>query len=811
MGYILKNTSGLINSKLTDTARQMLSQGKFNITYFQVGDSEMLYNYLPPTYPISNTMILESGFNAQNSSGNPESNKQNVKYPYYVDGNNGNTYGIPYMDSVISPIYNTAAMRGFFSGNTDSLPTSWSAVTTNDIAKYSNFVVNMSSLTGGTVINVGTITCNPVQYILPTAGDFVTIYYDNLGASNCSCENLPTPTPTSTQYATPTPTPTITPTKDAPCATPTPTPSMTSSCCPAPTPTALKTECMMSMSSCYPILTYRVVDFCNGKITLDRPTPDFSNITFASCYARLIVYPKTMTDLYDSITPINHYSDDIINFESVCSQDEFDVKIWNMNIPWSENLAGLDSALYKDYPQFGSVNYLGTKEYLGYMSNSGQTFYIDNTFSAETTDTYYYNSFGEIIKVQPEEQKAIGIIHYTNQTIDLFYGEKFALQPYDESAPYDTTGQARNFKLHLPWLMWHKNPECCLGETFWVDPPGFDDEEEIVLFQPHYLQSTKNEDMNSPGLRYYHLWDTNVNPDGYPNRVGKVFPDDRIIVIDDEELLAAMSYKSNRNWTLPASKLFLSTPNTCNSVGSNMGILTGSNETLYVTYRFTNTSAFTNSLHCNYYSKITGPNDCNPSNSENVGVRFGGDLHCLDFYSDTFKQGFFAEKIEIICQKVTTGSRPQSDDWRLIDMTDSLTANTVNGYITKDALTGTTFVITKELYDDATINNIYDLGDYLQLSSENDNTTQLNFGDEYYFYGSLETDIQATIYEMVYKLNLSNTEFQASSNPTWNTTAKPYITELGLYDSNKNLMIISKLQSPVLRQGIQQFLIKFDF
>jgi hypothetical protein len=54
----------------------------------------------------------------------------------------------------------------------------------------------MSSLTGGTVINVGTITCNPVQYTLPTAGDFVTIYYDNLGSSNCSCENLPTPTPT---------------------------------------------------------------------------------------------------------------------------------------------------------------------------------------------------------------------------------------------------------------------------------------------------------------------------------------------------------------------------------------------------------------------------------------------------------------------------------------------------------------------------------------------------------------------------------------------------------------------------------------
>ncbi len=94
---------------------------------------------------------------------------------------------------------------------------------------------------------------------------------------------------------------------------------------------------------------------------------------------------------------------------------------------------------------------------------------------------------------------------------------------------------------------------------------------------------------------------------------------------------------------------------------------------------------------------------------------------------------------------------------------------------------------------------------------------ELNFGDEYYFYGSLETDIQATIYEMVYKINLGQTEFLKTSNPTWNidTVTKKdepvYMSEIGLYDSQKELMIILKLQSPVLRQGIQQFSIKFDF
>ena len=807
MGFILKNTSGLVNTRFTDAARQKLSQGNFNISYFQVGDSEVLYNTLPSTYVQTNAMILEPGFNAQNSSGTPESNKQNIKYPFYVDGTGGNTYGIPYMDSIVSPIYNTAAIRGFFSGDTNVLPTSWSALTGNDYVINSNYVVSMSNLTGGTQIKIDNLSCNPVQYSQPSIGDIITIYYDNLGGSNCGCVNLPTPTPTASQYSTPTPTPSSTPSPGAPCSTPTPTPTPSASYCPDPTPKPISTDCVMSMTSCYPMLTYRIVDICNNLITLDRPTPDYSNITFTGCYARVIVYPKQMTSLYDSVTPLNHYSDDVINFESVCGIDEFNVKVWNMNIPWSEDLAGLDSQLYKDYPQFGSVDYLGTKEYLGYMSNSGQTFFLNNVLSAETTDTYYYNSFDEVVKVEPEEQKSIAIIHYTNQTIDLFYGEKFALEPYDPSAPYDTTGQARNFKLHIPWLMWHKNPECCYGETFWVDPPDFDD---LDLFEAHYLQSSKNIDMNSPGLRYYNLWDTNPTASGYPSRIGKVFPDDRMIVIDDEEIIAAMSYKSNRNWTLPATKLFLSTPNTCNTIGSTIGVLTGSNETMFVTYRFTNTSAFTNSLHCNYYSKITGPDTtCNPSDSENVGVRFGGNLSCLSTYDDTFKQGFFAEKVEIICQKVTTGNRPNSDDWVIIDMTDQISGSTVNGYITESALTGTTFVITKDLYDNA---QPYDLNDYIPLTTQGDNTSvQLNFGDEYYFYGSLETDIEATIYEMRYKVNLSNTEFQTSTNPTWNTTAKPYITEIGLYDSDKNLMIVSKLQSPVLRQGIQQFLVKFDF
>jgi hypothetical protein len=77
----------------------------------------------------------------------------------------------------------------------------------------------------------------------------------------------------------------------------------------------------------------------------------------------------------------------------------------------------------------------------------------------------------------------------------------------------------------------------------------------------------------------------------------------------------------------------------------------------------------------------------------------------------------------------------------------------------------------------------------------------------------LTPTFKATIYEMKYAVNLPEEQFTNTTNPTFQlaTTNNRYITEIGLYNSNNDLMILSKLQYPVLRQGIQQFLIKFDF
>ena len=735
MAYIIKNTSGLINTRLTDVGRRNISQGNFNISYFQIGDSEVSYG-AASNYNIVNNNILMPAFNAQNDTGTPRSNKQNIKYPYYVQGGVGNTYGIPFLDSQFQSVYNSAGVKGFFTTGGTSVQTS-SAYTVT-----SNYLVDMTTLSGQTSIDVTLDYCAATTGT-PSINDYITIFFD----PNGGCGNFGT----------------------------------------------------------YPVLTYRIQDMSPSTgttgttgytLTLDRSVPDYSVVAPSGSIARALIYPSGMTQLYDSVTPAVYWETDAINFETPCDiTNRENTLVWNMNIPWSVDPAGVSSDLYEGYTEYGSISYIGTKEYLGYQEPSGQT---------DTSFVYYYNSFDELIILPPAQQKAIGIIHYTNQSIDNVYGEKFSTTPFDPQNPTDSTGLARHFKITLPTLMWHKSTGGTIGETFYIDPPGYDN-----LCKPFYIKSTKNIDMNDPGIRYYHLWDTNPDSNGNLNRIGKVFPDSQIVVIDDEEVIAAMSYKANRNWTIPAPKLSLLTPNTCFSNGqSAIGLLSNDTQKMWVTYRLDSTG-FTNSLHCNYYSMITGPTTGCTTDSQNVAVRFGSEFPFLSdgSFGDGTLTGFSANSLKLICQIVIGDAQPSPTTWKEIDVTNEISGSTINGYLTVSGITGNTFQITSDLYNNA---GYYDLSDYIDIP-QNGQTDLLNFGDEYYFYGNLESDITATIYEMKYLINLGRNQFTNTSNPTWTSGTTSYVTEIGLYDSNKDLIVISKLQSPELRQGIQQYVVKLDF
>jgi len=736
MSYIIKNTAGLINTRLTDVGRRNISQGNFSISYFQIGDSEVNYTAVT-SYNQTNNNILMPAFNAQNDTGSPQSNKQNIKYPYYVSGQQGNTYGIPFMDSVIQEVYNSAGSKGFF--QTGGTPGNWVVQNSSAYTVTSNYVVDMNTLSGQTTVDIELDYCTPTSGT-PAINDFVTLILDGVGY----CNDVTT----------------------------------------------------------VPVLTYKIQGISPSTgttgttgytLTLDRAVPNYTNITGGGELCRALIYPPSMVPFYDSVTPEPYWQTDTLNFESPCDVvNRENTLVWNMNIPWSVSPAGVFSSTYENYTKYGSVSYIGTKEYLGYQEPSGQT---------DTSRVYYYNSFDEQIVVRPEAQKAIAIIHYTNQDIDNVYGEKFSTVPYDPQNPTDDTGLARHFKLTIPTLMWHKSSGNTMGETFWIDPPGYD------LCTPYYIKSTKNIDMNDPGIRYFHLWDLNPDDNGNLNRIGKVFPDQEIIVVDDEEVIAAMSYKSNRNWTLPAPRLSLLTPNTCDTNSSAVGIFTGSNQSMWFTYILTGETA---SLHCNYYSFIRSTAK-SANDSQNVAVRFGPEFQFLTQpvspYVPTDYTGYTATSMKLLCQVMNADGQPSPTGWREIDVTDQLTSSMVNGYITMSGITGTTFQITQADYDASTV---YNLADYIDIPL-NGYPNQLNFGDEYFFYGNLETDISATIYEMKYLVTLGRNQFTNTSNPTWTSGTTSYVTEIGLYDSNKDLIVISKLQSPELRQGIQQYVVKLDF
>ena len=157
---------------------------------------------------------------------------------------------------------------------------------------------------------------------------------------------------------------------------------------------------------------------------------------------------------------------------------------------------------------FWNMSIIFTEEIAGVQA-SGRTF-------AQFKDVAY-GGFVSYIQNQAPLYKKLGVIHYTNDSPANVYAEGFYL-----ITP----------RLDIPTIMWHKSSTKKLGLTL------------IAKGNPKHISgvTTGATSLNS---EYYDLAD----PDG--NIVGKVFTDLKIFVIEDQELLFAMSYKSNRSWTLP--------------------------------------------------------------------------------------------------------------------------------------------------------------------------------------------------------------------------------------------------------------------
>lgn len=512
-----------------------------------------------------------------------------------------------------------------------------------------------------------------------------------------------------------------------------------------------------------PHLWFKIQGISGNLLTLDRNLPDYSS---NSVYSNVIVYRGG--EVYDSIATGNttsYWDTGTLSFNSSINVTCHDFPVWNMNSIWSENLAGMSGGTYEDYTKFGSYQYLGSKNpYFEYLEES----------SAITSTT---SCNGPGLSYPDEIKKSISILHYTNNTISNLYGEFLYIDATNDKI----------VKVHTPNLMYNRANYATgagteMGMTFIASGEtkliGTSEIEYIDLIEDSSLIASGNTALV----------------------VGKVFPQYKMVVIDDEEITAALSYKGNRNWTLPPLAASLVAP-TLPSTG-----ILEEGKTIYLTYilQNDNSTTLTSSLHTQKYIKVTN----NTSSSKDVTFRIDG-VDLLPYMRKIEDGGydglgFFATNFKLVYQIMDDETtRPDSSAWKVYDFTSNSITNNPGESIDPTLLENQNpseigFILTTVTDSSATGYNLIPI---LNMAPNNQ-PTYLQFGDERFFYGNLETFIGATIYKTIFSININSSEFNTTSNPTRSkdsTTNPPdiMVSEVGVYDNLNNLVCIGKLSEPI--------------
>jgi hypothetical protein len=406
---------------------------------------------------------------------------------------------------------------------------------------------------------------------------------------------------------------------------------------------------------------------------------------------------------------------------------------WTLSTVWDKNTIGLSNS-------YTTNAYVGVKNLLGYSSSSGQTY---------NTGTTIYDTTGTAVTISPEEQKAIAILHYTQSGTT---GDPYRFFKYDDYICIDNTTGQTSFNLTLASIMYHRLTGATSGATFTM---GTVDKKMVSNYNSRYE------------LPYRDLVDYTGNT------VGKIFHNQKLVVFDDEEIVAALDTSSSRFYTLTAPKVDVIVTNNDYITTLTTG------KTLWVTYKFSG-GTVSDDLPCNYFMKVTGS-----TNDENVTVKFnsGGFKH--------LNSGYTATQFHILHQLTNNGTNPVSDAWKIRNYTGDLSS-------IDDLKTGFTFTINQTKFADTTT--------YTSSLSSFGVDRALSGGT---ITGTVALVRASDIEEMVFNLNLPDGKFTSSQNPTFTGTSK--ITEVALLNSNKETLAMGKLATPITRTGSQVISVKIDF
>lgn len=495
-------------------------------------------------------------------------------------------------------------------------------------------------------------------------------------------------------------------------------------------------------------LWYRIQGVTGQTMELDRPAPNFgsSPIAGSTQKVRAHFYPYGGVETYyGSAVTVN------------CG-------VWNMNIVRTSSEMGT-SLLMSGYTTYGSIEFNGTKQYLGF----------DN------------------------DTKAIGIIHYTNKYSGNTYAEQFV---------------PSTVKLEIPHIMWHRNYTTTIGQEMNYG---------ITLYDYY-----GNDQFDSAAQTSYRDLRDGTSSNSFI--VGRVYHKLKIIVITDQELLNALTYKSNRNYTLPELSL--------NLLPSTLGVTTGlckSNYSYYVTYLTSSepyqdgvSYGYPQSLPCGYIQKIDGSTDPITGLPSLLRINFSTlsfpYLRNASNLSGLSGTGWNANYVQILLQEIVTSASTKvgdlpTDKWVLISNgigNGIYTGETGSTTINPADLQTHVFAITQADYDSGTTYSFAGKFSSFTQNSDSYYASGLTFGSESFFYGNLTTGIKATVFKTVITVFARNDEYNSSAyNSTFDNlyNDNTFITEIGILNLNNELVAVAKPAYPIKKNESRYlaFQLELDF
>lgn len=463
------------------------------------------------------------------------------------------------------------------------------------------------------------------------------------------------------------------------------------------------------------------------------------------------------------------WNSETLEFYEECSDN--DVPVLNYNNPLCKDLIGTTGCT-TDYQQYGSYDYISTIQYLDYCQPCVDENQSTDDCADALINSYYVN------------KNSVGIIHFSNYNTRNEYGEYLYIK------------DDKRFYLHMPSLMWH-------GRTF----SGSSTADKLGMSFVSATGDSKYIQAQRQNIEYHDLVEDERYISGRePIVVGKVFPELKITVIEHPDLLIAMSYKSNRNWTLPRLKGKQIFPAT----GVGNGILKRGKR-MYVTYMLKSLTGIQNTLP--QASVMVFDNNSQTDRDIEFQLENSGFLPYMRQREDVDYDGygFYANEFIVLYQIQDIGVEPDSSAWTMLNFTTNsltgLSGSTIspirleaqnpadnNFYITN---------YTASIYDEGVYSN-----DFHCIACD---SSFLTMGDERFFFGNMEAYIGANIYKWIVNLTLDES-FVETENYTYEN-GDFYFSEIGFYNDQKELMMISKLSKPIqLRAGTKtEVEISMDF